>query len=147
MWSIHDMEILNNLEWKALIVDEGWRLQPQKTYHHFSWLNSAILLLLLSETPKVYAIFYAIPIKWLCMPYKISIYFGVLDKFFCLVQVERKLYDSITTTQILNVLNYLLLLELAMFCWTCLLWWQHFLVIDIRTHFGLFLFGCHSFWF
>jgi hypothetical protein len=57
------MEILKNLEWEALIVDEGWRLHPQKTYHPFSWLNSAFRLLLLSEPPKVYAIFYAIPIK------------------------------------------------------------------------------------
>jgi hypothetical protein len=57
------MEILKNLEWEALIVDEGWRLHPQKTYHPFSRLNSAFRLLLLSEPPKVYAIFYAIPIK------------------------------------------------------------------------------------
>jgi hypothetical protein len=57
------MEILKNLEWGALIVDEGWQLHPQKTYHHFSWLNYAFWLPLLSEPPKVYAIFYAIPIK------------------------------------------------------------------------------------
>jgi hypothetical protein len=61
--SIQDMEILKNLEWEALIVDEGWRLHPQKTYHPFSRLNSAFRLLLLSEPPKVYAISYAIPIK------------------------------------------------------------------------------------
>ncbi len=62
------MEILKNLEWEALIVDKGWWLHPQKTYHHFNWLNSAFLLLLLSEPPKVYVIFYAIPIKCDALP-------------------------------------------------------------------------------